>query len=331
MTQQTHLVFGTGLIGGYLGGVFLSRGMNTTFLGRAKSQAAMQNGLQISDFDNNTAIVGAPFFYNGEGQFDIIWVAVKCTATASIVDQLGTLLNPNSTIICCQNGFGSDKVIRDAFPKHQVLSAIVVFNVAEISNNHLFKSTEGELIVEQADATIACFDQLCCDLMPSRLSNNITAEKWAKLQLNLGNAVNALADIPVFEMLQQRDYRRVMAGLMKELLAVTKGLEIELPKMTAIPNSWIPSTMNVPNWLYMILAKQVLTIDPKARASMWWDLTANRSTEVEYLNAAVVRTGESIGIDCPMNRNIVQLIHDVERGEREMGIPAKTLLEELLA
>jgi 2-dehydropantoate 2-reductase len=331
MKQQTHLIFGTGLIGGYLGGVFLSRGMNTTFLGRAKSQQSMRNGLTVSDFDDNTATVEAPDFYNDEGQFDVIWVAVKCTATANIVEQLGTLVKPTSTIICCQNGFGSDKVIREAFPNHQVLSAIVVFNVAEISSDHLFKSTEGDLIVEQADATMACFEQFSCDLLPSRLSSNITAEKWAKLQLNLGNAVNALADIPVFEMLQHRDYRRVMAGLMNELLAVTKGLKLELPKMTAVPNSWIPKTMNIPTWLYRILAKQVLTIDPKARASMWWDLSANRITEVEYLNAAVVRTGESLEIDCPMNRNIVQLIHSVERGERKMGIPAKDLLKELLA
>ena len=336
MSDQTHLIFGTGLIGGYLGGVFLSQGMDATFLGRPKSHAAMADGLTVADLDGHTATVPAPTFYadqgqgQEQGQFDVIWVAVKCLSTASIIDQLRLLLKAESTIVCCQNGFGSDQIIRDSFPDHQVISGIVVFNVAQVTDNHLYKSTQGEFIVERAPATEACLDKFDSELLPSRLSSQLTAEKWAKLQLNLGNAVNALADVPVLEMLQTRGYRRVMAALMEELIAVTSAMNLELPKMSAVPAKWLPKTMNTPDWLYQRLANKVLTIDPTARTSMWWDLSAGKKTEIDYLNAAVVSAGKQFNIACPVNQKLVALVKSVENGERNIGIPADQMQTELL-
>jgi len=42
----------------------------------------------------------------------------------------------------------------------------------------------------------------------------------ATLQLSLASAVDALADVPVNQMTEDRDYRIVMAMLIRELLAV---------------------------------------------------------------------------------------------------------------
>lgn len=331
MSKQSHLIFGSGLIGGYLGGVFLSQGMDTTLLGRPKTQTALSHGLTVSDYLENSATVAAPAFHEGEAQYDIIWVTVKCTAMERIVNELSNLLKPTSTIVCCQNGFGSDAVIRQSFPGNEVLNAIVVFNVAQTSANHLAKSTEGEFIIEDSPATRECFEQINCALLPSRLSTQLTAEKWAKLQLNLANAVNALADIPVLEMLQNRDYRTIIAGMMRELLAVTTALNIELPKMAAIPGKMIPATMTVPTWLYKIIAKKVIAIDPTARTSMWWDLNGGRKTEIDYLNAAVVNAGAELGIACPINQRVVDLVKSVESGERQIGFSAQQLTTEVMA
>lgn len=329
MSKKTHLVFGTGLIGGYVGGVFLSQGLDTTFLGRPKSQQAMRNGLTISDYLEHSARVDAPNFHQGDAQYDLIWITVKCTAMDGIVDELDALLKPSTTIICCQNGLGSDQVIRDSFPKHEVLNAIAVFNVAQVSEDHLSKSTEGDFVIEDAEATRECFEQLSCELLPSRLSSELNAEKWAKLQLNLANSVNALSDIPILDMLHTRGFRRIIAGMMNELLAVTDAKKIRLPKMAAIPGKLLPLTMNVPNWLYRIMAKKVIAIDPKARMSMWWDLSGERQTEIEYLNAAVVRAGKELGIECPINQRIVELVKSVERGENKMGYSAEELSAEV--
>jgi 2-dehydropantoate 2-reductase len=40
-----------------------------------------------------------------------------------------------------------------------------------------------------------------------------------------------------------------------------------------------------------------------------------RKTEIEFLNEAVVKRAEKLGLDTPVNRKISALIHNLERGD----------------
>ena len=68
--------------------------------------------------------------------------------------------------------------------------------------------------------------------------------------------------------------------------------------------------------MFLRLAKAMLDIDPHARSSMWEDISMGRKTEIEFLNEAVVKRGEKLGLDTPVNRKISALIHSLERGDR---------------
>jgi 2-dehydropantoate 2-reductase len=59
----------------------------------------------------------------------------------------------------------------------------------------------------------------------------------------------------------------------------------------------------------------MLDIDPHARSSMWEDISMARKTEIEFLNEAVVKRAEKLGLDTPVNRKISALIHSLERGD----------------
>jgi 2-dehydropantoate 2-reductase len=61
---------------------------------------------------------------------------------------------------------------------------------------------------------------------------------------------------------------------------------------------------------------------------MWEDLQAGRRTEVDYLNGAVVKLGESVGLEAPANKRIVALVHAAEEG-RAGAMSAKELLAAL--
>ena len=49
------------------------------------------------------------------------------------------------------------------------------------------------------------------------------------------------------------------------------------------------------------------------RSSMLQDVQARRLTEVDTVNGAVVRAGDRLGVEVPINRAMVALIHGVER------------------
>ncbi len=333
---MTHLVFGTGLIGGFLAGGLLKAGTNTVMLGREKQRVAMQQGLRISDLNGNQVELAAPVFHtNGTPglqsctDFNVIWLTVKCTAVQASLEQLSQLVTPTTIIVCCQNGFGSDEIVSEAFPNNTVLTAIVGFNVAEHEPAHLHRSTDGALVVESHPSLNLFVERLNCALLPAHVSTDINAERWAKLQLNLANPVNALADVPTKTMLEDRSYRVVIAALMRELLSVTSAMDLTLPKLTALPANVLPFIMGLPNFIYLKLAQKTLAIDPSARVSMWWDLSQGKPSEIDYLNHAVVEQGRTLGIDCPINQRIVSLIKQVESGELKIGISGVELQRKL--
>ncbi|RBP51542.1 2-dehydropantoate 2-reductase [Arenicella xantha] len=331
MNTNHNIIFGAGLIGGYLAGAFSARGLSALLVGRSKTQSALANGLTVSDMTGNQVTIDNIEFYSAieHQQIDTLWLTVKCTAVEASLIDLKDIVQPDTIIICCQNGFGSDHLVRQAFPNNVVLNAVVGFNVAEHAPAHLHRSTDGKLIIEYHKRLEAFIAKVDSPLLPTASSHHFVADQWAKLQLNLANPVNALANIPVKSMTEDPGYRRIIAQLMDELLLVTDALNLKLPKVTAAPARMLPKLMRLPNWIFNRLAQKMLAIDPSARTSMWWDLSQGKPSEINYLNGAVVHQAKALNLPCPYNRKIVELVHRVEAGELALGLSADALMTAL--
>jgi 2-dehydropantoate 2-reductase len=140
--------------------------------------------------------------------------------------------------------------------------------------------------------------------------------QWAKLLLNLGNAVNALADLPLRDQLAQRSYRRCTALAQGEGLDVMQAAGIEPAPLMGLAPRRLVRVMTLPDALFRRLARRTLAVDPLARSSMWEDLQAARPTEVDELNGEVVRLAQRLGRTAPVNARLVALVHAAESGGR---------------
>jgi 2-dehydropantoate 2-reductase len=149
-----------------------------------------------------------------------------------------------------------------------------------------------------------------------RLTDDIAPLQWAKLTMNLNNAVSALSDAPTREIVFDPGYRRVLGAIIREAITVMRAAGIRPGRLGAIPVTWFPFVVHMPTALLKVVSRAQLKIDPEARSSMWEDLARGRLTEVEYLNGEIVRLAESRGIDAPLNRRIVELVHEAERAGR---------------
>jgi len=329
-----HTVFGAGLIGCYLAGALIKQGQQTRLVCRTQVRQKLENGLLITDYLGHEykareLHLCEQFLQEENGDTDFLWLTVKCHSVQDAANQLKGVIADNTVILCCQNGLGSEQIIKQLFPTHIVLRVMVPFNVVELKPGHLHRGSEGQLTLEQHMLTDALASIITSDLLPLDVSTDMSALLWAKLQLNLGNAVNALAHVPVKTMLEQRGYRLVIAALMDELLQVARGSAIQLPKVTAVRASWIPKVLRLPNWLFKRLANKMLAIDPQVRTSMWWDLQANKNTEIDYLNGAVVQQGLQVNVPCPINQKLINLIKQAELGKLKQGISPSQLQQML--
>lgn len=321
--MSSHVIFGAGLIGSYIGACMHQLGVNVALVCRPTIKHKLVSGVTLTDYQEHHANVTGLNFLDtdvlarlepNQLKCDFLWLTVKCQSVAQAIQDIAPLVSDKTVILCCQNGLGSEKPVQNAFPHNVVLRVMVPFNVVELKTGHLHRGSQGHLTIEQTtkgQVSEILQERLNSPLLPVALTDEIQALLWAKLQLNLGNSINALADIPVKSMLQQRGYRVVIATLMQELLMVTDELGIELPKVTSVPAKIVPYVLKLPNFLFTLVANKMLAVDPTVRTSMWWDMSQGKPTEIRYLNGAVVSSAERLGKKAPANKRIVALIESL--------------------
>ena len=136
--------------------------------------------------------------------------------------------------------------------------------------------------------------------------------QWGKLLLNLNNALNALADLPLRRQLAQRPWRSLFADQMAEGLAAIRAEGIKPVSPTPIPAGWMPPLLRLPDPIFEPLLGRTMKIDPEARSSMWEDLQRGRRTEIDYLQGVITEIAERRGLEAPLSRRIVELIRQAE-------------------
>lgn len=327
-------VFGAGLVGTYLGGSLLATGSRVVLIGRERTGIQLaRDGLRLSDLRGNLVDVAAstidfrtdPAALAGSA---LILLTVKSADTAGAAALIRQHADPSAIVLSCQNGIGNVELLRQQLPNRTVLAAMVPFNVARSADGRLHRGTAGDVMAEASPALHPWLPSFAQAGLPLQLRADMQSVQWGKLLLNLNNAVNALAGIPLRAELSQRDYRRCLACLIEEALGILQHAGLRPARLARVAPRWLPAVLRLPDWLFQRLASAMLRIDPEARSSMWEDLHAGRRTEVDYLNGAVIELALDIGHSAPCNERIVELIYAAEQGG-EQNWPASRLLAQL--
>jgi 2-dehydropantoate 2-reductase len=216
----------------------------------------------------------------------------------------------DAVIVSLQNGVGNAAVLRDRLPGRRVLGGMVPFNVIALGNGRFHRATSGDIVIAQ-DAALPA-ERLSVAGLTIRATDNIEGVQWGKLVLNLNNALNALADLPLRRQLAQRPWRQLFADQMAEGLAAIRAEGIKPVSPTPIPVGWMPPLLRLPNVIFEPMLGRTMKIDPEARSSMWEDLKYGRRTEIDYLQGVITRIAERRGLNVPLSARIVALIKRAE-------------------
>lgn len=331
------LVFGAGAIGGYVGGALLAAGLDVTFLVRdSVAKRFDEHGLSLSDYEGREVEVANPVPYvkslkKFKKPADVVLLTVKCTGVSTAAQELSSWIGPSTVVVCFQNGVGSKEAAAEFIPRHQLVAGMVPFNVLNTEGGRLHRGTEGAIQVEPHPRLGSLLRGWRRMGIPAEAAQDFRSVAWGKLLLNLNNAINGLAGIPLVEELSQRPYRQVLAACQLELLTALKSANIKPAKLAKVPPFLIPWILRLPNWLFRIVAAKMLAIDPLARSSLWEDLERRRTTEIDFLNGAVVDLAVSQGLDAPVNKDIISLVTEAERSEQgSPGLSGEELAGRLL-
>jgi 2-dehydropantoate 2-reductase len=218
--------------------------------------------------------------------------------------------SPETVVVSLQNGVDNPATLRAELQGRNVLAGMVAFNAVHMGEGRFHRATSGQVVIEAGRPDVASL--MSVPGIDVEESVDIAGVQWGKLLLNLNNALNALSDLPLRRQMQNRAWRRLFADQMAEGLAVLKAAGIAPVAATAVPASYVPMVLRLPDRLFRIAAARMLKIDPEARSSMWEDFVRRRPTEVDYLQGAIVRLAEWHGVEAPLSRRVAALVKRAE-------------------
>ena len=200
-SDRTIGIAGAGSIGCFVGGMLAAGGRRVALLARPRVIAEIENnGLRLTSFEGLDQRIAADQLALSEnpsilGDAAVVLVTVKSADTAEMADVIARHAPPDAVIVSLQNGVGNVAVLRDRLPGRRVLGGMVPFNVIAAGEGRFHRATSGDIVIEQDEARTA--DRLSVPGLKMRPTDNIDGVQWGKLLLNLNNALNALADLPL--------------------------------------------------------------------------------------------------------------------------------------
>ncbi|MFL6817525.1 MAG: 2-dehydropantoate 2-reductase [Bradyrhizobium sp.] len=331
--QMRIAIAGAGSIGCFVGGMLAACGRRVTLLARSRViEEIKANGLRLTSFDGLERQLPSDLLTMSDdpsilGDVGVVLVTVKSADTAAVADMIARHAPEDAVVVSLQNGIDNVAVLRQRLPDRRVLAGMVPFNVTAPGAGRFHRATSGDIVIERDDAGSA--GKLTVPGLTMRASENMAGVQWGKLLVNLNNALNALADLPLRQQLAQRSWRRLFADQLAEGLEAIRAEGVRPVSSTPVPSSWTPHLLRLPDRVFAALLGSTMRIDAQARSSMWEDLQRRRRTEIDYLQGVIIAIAERRGLHVPLSRRVLALIKHAEAaGEGSPGLKPEQIRAE---
>jgi 2-dehydropantoate 2-reductase len=318
-------IAGAGSVGCYIGARLAAAGRSVTLLTRpALATDIARHGLKCSDLDGHNIEVGPERLTLSTNPAEalagakLILVTVKSHDTDKMAALIAEHADTDAIAVSLQNGVCNAKVLRQHLGADRVVDAMVPFNVVQNrpadAGPRFHRASGGVVLIEKTASGIRSVLEV--PNMPVEEHDDIEAVLWGKLLVNLNNGLNALSGLPIVEQFGDRRWRALVARQLDEGLAVLNDAGIRYAPYEGVPQRALALALRLPDALFRIAAKRMLSMDKNARSSMWEDLQAGRRTEIDHLQGEIIRLADRVGLPVPLNRRVLALVKEAETAKK---------------
>lgn len=318
-------IVGAGAIGGTIGAYLIRGGHDVTFIDLAPDHvtAIQETGLRIEGpIDTFTVQAEAYHPHDVRDTFKTILLCVKAHATASATNLLGTILADDGYVVSVQNGL-NELVIASEVGSERTIGCFVNFGADYLSPGIIHYGGRGAFVLGELDgrhtSRLKALHQTILDFEPNAITSpNIWGYLWAKLAVGSMIFATALTNDSIADCYANPDYRDLFIAIAREVLAVArkKGINPE-PFDGFDPTAFypgVPSTVTKASLEKMVDFNRRST---KTHSGVWRDLSVRkRKTEAEAQLGPIIAAGNQLGLETPLVIRILEMIREVEQGQR---------------
>ena len=302
-------VVGVGGVGGYFGGKLAKAGVDTVFIARGATLAALRSkGLRVDSIAGDFVVehVKATDDPSSIGPVDAVIFATKAWQIPDAAQKAKPLIGKETIAVPLENGMEAPDQLAEVFGREHVLGGlcgIVSYIVApghikhaaidpfvmfgELDNSHTPRVERLQKTFESAG--------IKADIAP-----DIHRSMWSKfLFIAPMSAIGALTRVPIGSWRSIPETRAVAIGAMREMIAVATARGIDLG------NDAIERTL-----------ERYERLTPDSTSSLQRDIMEGKPSELEAQAGAIVRMARESKVATPICETLYALLLPQERRAR---------------
>ena len=301
------LVLGAGGVGGYFGTKLALAGNDVTFVARGAHRDAMARDGLLVRTPAGELHLPQPSLLADDGDLgpcDAALVCVKLWDLDAAAQRLKPLCGPETAVLPLQNGVTASDSLAAVLGPEPVLGGVAQI-AAKIEAPGVIRQTGkfARLIFGERhggrSARVEALHAACQAAgIDAKLSDSIEIDHWKKFVMLAPMAGAASRHrLAMGALLEEPARAAELRALVEEAVAVgrAKGVALaaDLAEKTFAFYRDLPAEM---------------------KPSMLHDLEAGRRLELDWLNGEIVRLGESLGVETPAHRAVVEALDAVKLG-----------------
>lgn len=308
-------ILGAGALGCSIGGALAEAGSDVWLINRSKTHvdAINAHGLRVRDGHAERLVpVRAATDGRGIGPADLLIVLVKSFDTASAIRAAAPMIGTDTVVMSLQNGLGHEEILAEEVGRPRVMAGKTYVGGVMLGPGHIISGTRGkQTIIGELDGRVSArAEAIAAEFrragLATEVSANIVGTMWDKLLVNVSTGalagITRLAYGPLYDV---PEIEATAIAAVAEAMAVARAQGIEL-SIRQPRDAWVMASAGLPR---------------DFKTSMLQSLEKGSMTEIDFINGAVVREGERLGIPTPVNRTLVACIKGIERRMAEPGEP----------
>lgn len=308
------VVVGVGAVGGFYGAKLVRAGeAEVHLLLRGDFDAVRRDGLRVRSVDGDFTLLPDQLRVHRDAgevpKADLVLVTLKATGNAALDSLVRPLLKDDTALLTLQNGLGNEDELARLFGPERVVGGMAFACINRVApgvihhldhgflkiGEHVMpgQPAPGETPRVRRAADLFRNAGIRCDVL-----DDLRQGRWEKLLWNVAfNGFGAALDLTTDLLLATAAGRDLALRVMREVEAVAAAEGVSLPA-DIVPRQ-ITHTASMGAY----------------QSSMQIDRRQGRPLETEAILGEPLRRAEALGVECPVLRNLYDLVRAVDPGE----------------
>lgn len=303
-------IIGAGALGSLFGGLLARAGASVCLYNPSNVEhmhAIASAGLHI-ERDGSLLKVSVEATTTPESliEADLVGIFTKAHQTAQAMEQIAPRLSARSWVLSLQNGVGMENEILRFVPTERFLRGVTAQGATLLGPGRVRWAGVGPTKLGRwAGPLTPEIENILALLRSANLETEYSEEierlLWEKLIVNCAiNPLTALCNQPNGAIVHDPELREIAGAVAHEALRVARAHGVTLAEADAVARVTTVASQTAQNI-----------------SSMLQDVRRGRPTEIAYINGAVVREGQRLGIPTPLNLLLTKLIQERSDGTGE--------------